>query len=70
MASWINRHQQHAIEYMIDENRNPQKELGKYRNLLDDGQCYRLAIKGKRLGRKMLDELCKNVIPKTILRWH
>jgi putative transposase len=70
MAGWINRNQQHAIEYLIAENRILRKKLGKKRILLDDDQRRRLAIKGKILGRKMLEELCTIVTPETILRWH
>lgn len=70
MAGWINRHQQHAIEYLIAENRILRKKLGKKRILLDDDQRRCLAIKEKVLGRKMLEELCTIVTPETILRWH
>jgi putative transposase len=70
MAGWINKNQQHAIEYLIAENRILRKKLGKRRILLDDDQRRRLAIKGKILGRKMLEELCTIVTPETILRWH
>jgi hypothetical protein len=70
IAGWINRNQQHAIECLVAENRILRKKLGKKRILLDDDQSRRLAIKGKILGRKMLEELCTIVTPETILRWH
>ena len=38
--------------------------------LLNDEQRRRLALKGKILGRKMLEELAGIVTPDTILRWH
>jgi len=38
--------------------------------LLSDDQRRRLAVKGKILGRKMLEQLATIVTPDTILRWH
>jgi len=70
LAGWINRRQQDAIEYLITENRVLREKLGKKQILLTNDQRRRLAIKGKILGRKMLDELAAIVTPKTILRWH
>jgi putative transposase len=61
LAGWIYRRQQDAIEYLLTENRMLKEKLAKKRILLDDNQRRRLAIKGKILGRNMLD---------TILRWH
>jgi transposase len=46
------------------------EKLGKKRVLLTDDQRRRLAVKGKRLGRKALSELTTIVTPDTILRWH
>ena len=70
LACWINRRQQDALEYLLTENQILRKKLGKKRILLNDCQRRRLAIKGKILGRKMLDELATIVTPETILRWH
>ena len=70
LVGWINRSQQDAVEYLITENRILREKLGKRRILLNDDQRRRLAVKGKILGRKMLDELATIVTPKTILRWH
>ena len=70
LAGWINRRQQDAVEYLITENRILREELGKQRILLNDDQRRRLAVKGKILGRKMLEELATIVTPDTILRWH
>ena len=69
-AGWINRQQQNAIEYLITENRILREQIGKKRILLNDEQRRRLAIKGKILGRKVLEEICSIVTPETILRWH
>jgi hypothetical protein len=70
LAGWINSRQQDAIDYLLTENRVLREKLGKKRILLNDDQRRRLAIKGKILGRKMLDELATIVTPETILRWH
>jgi len=70
LAGWINSRQQEAIDYLLTENRVLREKLGKKRILLNNNQRRRLAIKGKILGRKMLDELATIVTPETILRWH
>jgi putative transposase len=70
LAGWINRRQQDAVEYLMTENRVLREKLGKKRILLNDDQRRRLAIKGKILGRRMLDQLATIVTPDTILRWH
>lgn len=70
LAGWINRKQQEAVEYLLTENRILRDKLGKKRILLNDDQRRRLAVKGKILGRKMLEELAGIVTPDTILRWH
>ena len=57
LAGWINHRQQDAIEYLRTENQILKKKLGKKRILLDDDQRRRLAVKGKILGRKMLQEV-------------
>ena len=70
LAGWINRRQQDAVEYLLTENRVLREKLGKNRILLNDDQRRRLAVKGKTLGRKMLEQLATIVSPDTILRWH
>jgi hypothetical protein len=70
LAGWINRRQQNVIEYLRTENQVLKEKLGKKRILLDDHQRRRLAVKGKILGRKMLEEVGALVTPDTILRWH
>jgi hypothetical protein len=67
LGSWINRRQQDAIEYLPTENRVLRKKLGKKRILLNDDQRRRLAVKGKILGRKPLEQLASIVTPATIL---
>lgn len=70
LASWINRQQQEVIEYMRTENSVLKEQLGKKRILLNDNQRRRLAIKGKILGRKLLQQFGTLFTPDTILRWH
>ena len=70
LAGWINRRQQDAIDYLLTENQILREKLGKKRILLNDYERRRLAIKGKILGRKVLDQLATIVTPETILRWH
>jgi hypothetical protein len=70
LAGWINRQEQDVIEYLRAENRVLREKLGKKRILLDDNQRRRLAVKGKILGRRMLEQVATIVTPETILRWH
>jgi hypothetical protein len=70
LASWINRQQQEVIEYLRTENAVLKEKLGKKRILLTDDQRYRLAVKGKILGRKQLEKVGTLFTPDTILRWH
>jgi hypothetical protein len=57
LAGWINRQQQEVIEYLRTENQVLKEKLGKKRILLNDDQRRRLAVKGKVLGRKLLQEV-------------
>lgn len=70
VAGWVNRRQQDVIEYLRTENQVLKEKLGKKRILLTDDQRRRLAIKGKVLGRKALEEISTIVTPDTLLRWH
>ena len=70
LAGWINHREQDVIEYLRAENRVLRKKLGKKRIVLDDDQRRCLAVKGKILGRKMLEQVATIVTPDTILRWH
>ncbi len=70
LAGWINRRQQDVIEYLLTENRVLREKLGKNRILLSADQRRRLAVKGKILGRKLLEQVAGIVTPDTILRWH
>ena len=70
LAGWINRQQQEVIEYLRTENAVLKEKLGKKRILLTDDQRCRLAVKGKILGRKQLEQVGTLFTPDTILRWH
>jgi len=70
LASWVNRKQQEAIEYLRTENAVLKEKLGKKRILLSDEQRRRLAVKGKILGCKQFEQVRTLFTPDTILRWH
>jgi len=70
LASWLDRHQQAAIEYLREENRVLREKLGKKRILLSDDQRRRLAVRGRVLGRTLLSEIASLFTPDTILAWH
>ena len=70
LAGWISQQQQEVIEYLRTENQVLKEKLGKKRVLLTDDQRRRLAVAGKILGRKRLEEVGTLFTPDTILRWH
>ena len=70
LAGWLNRHQQTAIEYLIEENRVLKEQLEGQRLQLTDEQRVRLAVKAKALGRQLLSEIATIVNPDTLLAWH
>jgi hypothetical protein len=69
-AGWVNRSQQHVIEYLQEENRVLREQLGGKRLRFTDGQRCRLAAKAKAIGRKGLFEIGTLVTPDTLLRWY
>ena len=69
-AGWVNRQQQEVIDYLRTENQVLKEKLDKKRILLNDDQRRRLGVKGKILGRKLLEEFGTLFTPDTILRWH
>ena len=70
LAGWIHHREQEVIEYLRAENRVLREKLGKKRILLTDDQRRLLPVKGKILGRKMLEQMATIMTPDTILRWH
>jgi len=70
LAGLAGERQQHAIEYMREENRILREQLGGLRIRFTDAQRIRLAEKAKGLGRKALEEIATLVTPATLLAWH
>ena len=70
LAGWVNQLQQQQIEYLRTTIQVLIERFGKKRIILSDDQRRRLAVKGKVLGRKRLEEIGGLFTPDTILRWH
>lgn len=70
LAGWVNREQQEMIEYLCTENQILKELVRKKRIQLNDDQRRRLAVRGKILGRRRLEEVGTLFTPDTILRWH
>src|SRR5688572_14193663 len=68
-AGWMNRRQLLVIEFLQEEIRVLQEQLGKRPRFTDD-QRHRLAAKGKPIGRKGLARFASIVTPDTLLAWH
>jgi transposase InsO family protein len=59
-----------VIEYLIEENRVLREQTGQRRFRFTDDQRRRLAVRAKRIGRKLLSEVATIVTPETLLAWH
>ena len=70
LAGWLNQHQRDVIDYLEEENRVLREQLGNKRLRLNDDQRRRLAVKAKKLGGRVLQELKTLVTPETLLAWH
>ncbi len=70
IAGWMNQHQERVIEYLIEENRVLQEQIGNRRMRFTDNQRRRLAAKAKKLGRRLLARLETIVTPETLMAWH
>jgi putative transposase len=68
LAGWINQQQEQVIEFLRTENRVLRETHGNKRIVLNDDQRRRLAVKGKVLGRKVLEQVATIVTPDTLLR--
>ena len=64
-AGWMNQPQQQVIEYLMEENRVLREQMGARRMRFSDDQRRRLAVKAKKLGRKLLSEVARIVTPQT-----
>jgi uncharacterized membrane protein YgcG len=67
LAGWMNQHQGHVIEYLMEENRILREQIGDRRLRFNDDQRRRLAAKAKKIGRKMLAQVATIVTPETLL---
>src|SRR4029453_14198994 len=70
LAGWVNRHQQHVIEDLVEENPVLKEQMKGRRLRLTDDQRRRLAAKGRRVGRRVLRQVATLGTPDTSLRWH
>jgi putative transposase len=70
IAGWMNQHQPHVSDYLIEENRVLREQIGHRRLQFSDDQRRRLAAKAKKVGRKILAEVATVVTPETLLAWH
>ena len=70
LAGWVNRHQEDRIDYLREENRVLREHLGPRPLRLTDAQRRRLAVRGQKLGRRILSQVAGIVTPDTILRWY
>ena len=62
-AGWANRHQDDLIAYL-------REHLGPRPLRLTDAQRRRLAVRGQKLGRRVVMQVAGIVTPDTILRWY
>jgi hypothetical protein len=57
LAGWLTQQQQDVIDYLQEENRVLREQLGGKRLSFSDNQRRRLAVRAKKLGWRMLQEL-------------
>ena len=60
-AGWVNRHQDDLIDYLREENRVLREHLGPRPLRLTDAQRRRLAVRGHKLGRRVLTQVARQV---------
>ena len=70
LAGYLNQQQQDVIDYLQEENRVLREQVGSKRLRLNDDQRRRLAVRAKKLGRRVLRELATIVTPETLFEWH
>lgn len=70
IAGWMNQHQRHVIEYVVEENRVLREQIGDRRLRFSDDQRRRLAARAKKLGRELFAQVATIVTPETLLAWH
>jgi hypothetical protein len=70
LAVWLGRALQGQVDYLKAENRVLMNSPGTNKLRLTDADRRRLAVLGKKLGRKALAEVATIASPETILRWY
>jgi transposase len=70
LSEFVRKEQEKRIEFLLLENQILRKKIGGKRVLLTDDQRRRLAVKGKVLGRRQLEQVSVVAQADTILRWH
>jgi putative transposase len=69
VAGWWADQRQASVAHLVEENRILRAPLRDRIRLTDDDR-RRLAVHGRRLGRRQLRQVATIVTPDTILRWH
>ncbi|MBI3818416.1 MAG: transposase [Planctomycetes bacterium] len=69
-AGFVNRRQQRAIEYLLEENRTLRAKLGRQRLRFTDDERVSLARRARRMSWAEIQRYVTIVSPETILRWH
>ena len=69
-AGWVNCHQDDLIAYLREENRVLREHLGRRPLRRTDAQRRRLAVRGQKLGRRVVMQVAGIVTPDPILRWY
>ena len=70
LSEYVRREQEKQIEYLQVESQILREKIGGNRVLLTDDQRRRLAVKGRALGRRQLEEVTIIAQADTVLRWH
>jgi len=70
LTGWLERREQEAIAYLIEENRLLRGQLRGRRLRLTEDDRRRLAARAFRVGRRVLHEIATIATPDTLLRWH
>jgi putative transposase len=63
----MNQRQRDVIDYLREENCVLREQFGKRRLRFTDDQRRRLAVRGKKLGCRLLTEIATLVTPATLL---
>jgi putative transposase len=70
LSELVRKEQENRIEFLLLESQILRETIGGNRVLLNDDQRRRLAVKGKVLGRRQLEQLSVVAQADTLLRWH